>query len=108
MVQSKNFSPKSYYLCITNNEIGQNSKSKPKKFSFLYTFKVVGSYLNWSQLQRRMSAGEQSLGPVSLTACLIMTLYRWVPALGFLVSIVWVFLQESTSYQVLLLCKTPG
>ena len=39
MVQSKKFTPKSYYLCITNNEIGQNSKSKPKKFSFLGTFK---------------------------------------------------------------------
>ncbi len=38
MVQSTNFSPKSYYLCITNNEIVQNSKSKPKKFSFLCTF----------------------------------------------------------------------
>jgi hypothetical protein len=24
------FCPKSYYLCITNNEIGQNSKSEPK------------------------------------------------------------------------------
>jgi hypothetical protein len=26
----KNVSTKSYYLCITNNEIVQNSKSKPK------------------------------------------------------------------------------
>jgi hypothetical protein len=34
-----NFSLKSYYLCITNTEIVQNSKSKPKKFSFLCTFK---------------------------------------------------------------------
>jgi hypothetical protein len=30
MVQSKIFSLKSYYLCIINNEIVQNSKSKPK------------------------------------------------------------------------------
>ncbi len=30
MVQSKKFSLKSYYLCITNIEIVQNSKSKPK------------------------------------------------------------------------------
>jgi hypothetical protein len=29
---------KSYYLCMTNIEIVQNSKSKPKKFSFLCTF----------------------------------------------------------------------
>ncbi len=36
----KNVSLKSYYLCITNIEIVQNSKSKPKKFSFLCTFKV--------------------------------------------------------------------
>ena len=33
------FSLKSYYLCITNTEIVQNSKSKPKTFSFLCTFK---------------------------------------------------------------------
>jgi hypothetical protein len=33
------FSLKSYFLCITNIEIVQNSKSKPKKFSFLCTFK---------------------------------------------------------------------
>jgi hypothetical protein len=46
MVQSKKFSLKSYYLCITNIEIVQNSKSKLKKFSFLCTFnKVVGVYL---------------------------------------------------------------
>jgi hypothetical protein len=56
-----------------------------------------------------MGAGEHSLGPVSLTACLIMTLYRWVPARWFLVSIVLgLFRQESASYRVLLLCKTPG
>ncbi len=30
MVQSKYFSLKTYYLRITNNEIVQNSKSKPK------------------------------------------------------------------------------
>jgi hypothetical protein len=30
MVQSKNVFPKSYYFCITNNEIVQNSKSKAK------------------------------------------------------------------------------
>ncbi len=30
MVQQKIFSPKSYFLCITNIEIVQNSKSKPK------------------------------------------------------------------------------
>jgi hypothetical protein len=45
MVQSKftkfTFLLKSYYLCITNNEIAQNSKSKPKKFSFLCTFKRI-------------------------------------------------------------------
>ncbi len=39
MVQTKFVSQKSYYLCITNNEIVQNSKSEPKKFSFLFTFK---------------------------------------------------------------------
>jgi hypothetical protein len=39
MVQSKKFSPKSYFLCITINEIVQHSKSKPKKFSFSCTFK---------------------------------------------------------------------
>jgi hypothetical protein len=41
MVQSKMFSPKSYYLCVTNNEIVQNTQSKPKKFSS-FTFKVIG------------------------------------------------------------------
>jgi hypothetical protein len=35
----KIFTPKSYYLCITNDEIVQYSKSKAKKFSFLCTFK---------------------------------------------------------------------
>jgi hypothetical protein len=35
----KIFFTKSLYLSITNNEIAQNSKSKPKKFSFLCTFK---------------------------------------------------------------------
>jgi hypothetical protein len=30
---------KPYYLSITNNEVVQNSKSEPKKFSFLCTFK---------------------------------------------------------------------
>jgi hypothetical protein len=30
---------KSYYLCITNIVTVQNSKSKPKKFSFLCAFK---------------------------------------------------------------------
>jgi hypothetical protein len=29
---------KSYYLCMTNIEIVQNSKSKQKQFSFLCTF----------------------------------------------------------------------
>ncbi len=42
MVQSKNFSLKSYYLCITNTEIVQNSKLKPKKFSFLCTVPLRG------------------------------------------------------------------
>jgi monomeric isocitrate dehydrogenase len=37
------FSLKSYFLCITNNEIVQNSKSKPKQFSFLCTFKELGT-----------------------------------------------------------------
>ncbi len=41
MVQSKNFSLKSYYLCITNIEIVQNSKLKPEKFSILCTFKYT-------------------------------------------------------------------
>jgi hypothetical protein len=41
MIQSKNFPPKSYCFCITNIEIVQNSKSKPKKFSFLCTFKYA-------------------------------------------------------------------
>jgi hypothetical protein len=36
LVQSKNFSPKSYYLSITNNEIGLNSKSKQKILIFVY------------------------------------------------------------------------
>ncbi len=36
----KIFSLESYYLCIANIEIVQNSKSKPKKFSFLCTFKI--------------------------------------------------------------------
>ncbi len=35
----KFFSLKSYFLGKTNTEIVQNSKSKPKKFSFLCTFK---------------------------------------------------------------------
>jgi hypothetical protein len=43
MVQSKKFVSKSYYLCITNIEIVQNSNSKPKKFSFLCTFKDADS-----------------------------------------------------------------
>jgi hypothetical protein len=38
MVQSKKCFPKSYFLCIANNEIAQNSKLKLKKFSFLCTF----------------------------------------------------------------------
>ncbi len=37
----KKFSPKSYYLCITNNEIVQNSKSKAKTFLFLCNFNVI-------------------------------------------------------------------
>ncbi len=41
MVQSKNFSLKSDYFRITNIEIVQHSKSKPKKFSFLCTFKYL-------------------------------------------------------------------
>jgi hypothetical protein len=40
----KIFSLKSYYFCITNTEIVQNSKSKPKKFSFLCTIKVLSSH----------------------------------------------------------------
>jgi hypothetical protein len=32
------FSHKSYFLCISNNEIVQNSKSKQNKFSFLCIF----------------------------------------------------------------------
>ena len=39
LAQSKIFFAKSYYFDINNNEIVQNSKSKPKKFSFLCTFK---------------------------------------------------------------------
>ncbi len=39
MVQSKIFLLKYYSLCKTNIEIVQNSKSKPKKFSVLCTFK---------------------------------------------------------------------
>jgi hypothetical protein len=35
----KTFSPKSYYLCVSNNEKVQNSKTMPKKFKFLCTFK---------------------------------------------------------------------
>jgi hypothetical protein len=54
-----------------------------------------------------MSAGEYSLGPATLTACLIVTLHMGpsslVPCINSLG-----FLQESTSYRVLLLCKTPG
>jgi hypothetical protein len=38
---NKKISPKSYCLCITSNEIVQNSKSKPKQFSFLCTFKLA-------------------------------------------------------------------
>ncbi len=52
---------KSYYLCITNIEIVQNSKSNPKKFSFLCTFNglnaeklflanIKGSYLIFEKL----------------------------------------------------------
>jgi hypothetical protein len=40
----KFFSLKSYYLCITNTEIVQNSKSKPNKFSFLCTFKFPDKF----------------------------------------------------------------
>jgi len=47
----KNFLLKSYYLCITNIEIVQNSKSKPKKFSFLCTF-------NSKRLQRIRNVQE--------------------------------------------------
>ncbi len=46
MVQSKKVSPKILFLCITNKEIVQNSKSKPKKLSFLCTFlRLSFSYL---------------------------------------------------------------
>jgi hypothetical protein len=41
------------YLCITNNEIVQNSKSEAKKFSFLCTFQEglsMISFLNRSIL----------------------------------------------------------
>jgi hypothetical protein len=40
MAQSKKFVTKPSYLCITSNETVQNSKSKPKQFSFLCIFKV--------------------------------------------------------------------
>ncbi len=40
----KLYSPKSYYFCITNNEIIQNSKVKQKKFSFLCTLKNCTAY----------------------------------------------------------------
>ncbi len=40
MVQSKNLFTEIYYVCITNIEIVQNSKSKPKNLSFLCTFKA--------------------------------------------------------------------
>jgi hypothetical protein len=41
IMANKIFFHKSCYLCITNIEIVQNSKSKPKKFSFLCTFNPV-------------------------------------------------------------------
>ncbi len=43
------YSPKSYNLCITSNEIVQNSKSKPKKFSYFCTLKVMKVYL-WNEI----------------------------------------------------------
>jgi hypothetical protein len=39
MVQSKKIFPKILLFMHTNKEIVQNSKLKPKKFSFLCTFK---------------------------------------------------------------------
>jgi hypothetical protein len=37
----KKFSLKSYYLCITNIEIVQNSKSKPKKSHYCVPLRIV-------------------------------------------------------------------
>ncbi len=48
----KMFSPKSYYLSITNNEIVQNSKSEPKKFTFLGTFNSISPDL-WRRCHPR-------------------------------------------------------
>ena len=58
-----NFSPKSYYLCIINNEIGLNSKSKPKKISILCTFKgwlriYYGLDLLLSKLSKAQGKGK--------------------------------------------------
>ncbi len=50
------FSLKSYYSCITNIEFVQNSKSKPKKLSFLSTFKPIGENL-WATGELQLSAG---------------------------------------------------
>ncbi len=54
MVQSKFFFSKNLviFLCITNNEIGQNLKSKPKKFSFLCTLKKILKKLQRKELLR--------------------------------------------------------
>ncbi len=45
MAWSKNVFYKAQYLNIPNNEITQNSKSEPKKFSVLCTFKEQGGFL---------------------------------------------------------------
>ncbi len=48
IVQSKEFSLKSYYLGITNKEITQIPKSESTKFSFLCTFKPFATVLTKS------------------------------------------------------------
>ena len=48
------FSLKSYYFCITNIEIVQNSKAKPKNFSFLCTFNRMENEIDISYLTEKI------------------------------------------------------
>ncbi len=52
MANKKNFYQKSYYLCITNNEIVQNSKIETKKILILLYLKSVvkGGYDSYPPL----------------------------------------------------------
>jgi hypothetical protein len=49
-------------LSITNNEITQNSKSEPKKFSILCTFNLRIRVKNGPSPESRKEAGERGSG----------------------------------------------